>query len=233
MKLFLRKLECEWIDAVGNFVKPTISPFSHRIDRGDQIPSSIEFRPFCHFILFHVAMETTKFLGAMSEPEQDEYRRLKTRFAGPQWRGGRNRGSDLFQQELSAVRVFVMKGDGRDITRGLACGIYWVREGVIVNPSRFSVMISKSKSSVNGGFQALGYVSLAVREATSDEILRALRLEPQAVRHWTLRCLVNECPQAGNAPIESATTSGDSSIDDASTEPNEWPWDGPYGIYQD
>jgi hypothetical protein len=175
-------------------------------------------------------MHMMTLFNALNPADQAEYLRLKARLAGPGWRGGRNRLCALFQQELAAVHAFVMKGDSNDLVRGLVCGIYWIREGIIVNPPRFSELISKSKSSVNGGFQALRYGSCALRYGScairgveSDEISRALRLEPHATRHWTLRCLIEEERQPPEEPAEAPAEIADL----------DWSWNDSGCEYQD
>jgi hypothetical protein len=105
--------------------------------------------------------------------------------------------------------AFVMKRDGNDVKRGLACGIFWIENQIAVNPLRFSTLISKSKSSINAGFQALGYDTISIRSPLAFGFADVLHLSYDTIRHWTVRTpITNRVEPVTNPQIRQTSPEG-------------------------
>jgi hypothetical protein len=88
-----------------------------------------------------------------------------------------------------------MKGDGADGNRAMATGIIWIRDAIAINALRLSKFTSKSKSSINGGFHALGYGTIPLGEDVSAQVNAVLHLTRKQFplrRHWTIRRLISD-----------------------------------------
>jgi hypothetical protein len=138
-------------------------------------------------------MLCSKCVGAidhLNDEDRLEYYRLHDTFGMPVWRASRNCSSDNFRNLLCVIQKFVMKGDEEDGKRALATGILWIKDGIAVNALLLSRFISKSKSSINGGFHALGYGTIPSGGDISAQISDALHIGHQQfslLRHWTVR----------------------------------------------
>jgi hypothetical protein len=129
----------------------------------------------------------------LSHNDQLEYRKLKESFALPRWQTPRNGAAETFQRMLTTVRQFVMKGDEEDAKRAMVAGIMWTDVGVVLNTRDFSKMTGRSKSSINGGFQSMGYGTLPIGHGIPTELMKAFptgHCKFSTLRHWTVRGLI-------------------------------------------
>ena len=105
----------------------------------------------------------------------------------------RNHRIEQFQEVLNIIKTFCVRNDQYDWQRFLACGICWIGNSSIgISIRRFSHLLNRCKSSVNGSFQKIGYKSLQ-GHLDGYEILNkipVLKNHPQELREWTLRVRV-------------------------------------------
>ena len=124
--------------------------------------------------------------------DQCEFLRLSTFFKYSSDKNKRNMALSTFGKHLSFIRSFVMQGDTSDFDRGLACGILFYGNLMIVNTKRLKEFLGKSKSCLNGCFHKLGYnVSRIANEDNPQltEICRHFgRTLPQH-RQWCIRSI--------------------------------------------
>jgi hypothetical protein len=142
-------------------------------------------------------------LDRLSEKDRLEYQKLRDGFATPGWHASRHRLLQTVQQMLSIVQQFVMQGNKDDAKRGLVSGIYWTENGIAVNVLYLSRFLSKSKSSINGGFQALGYGTLPIGGDITADLAGYLPFGSRkfsSIRHWTVRRLISDQPKSVPLP---------------------------------
>jgi hypothetical protein len=102
-------------------------------------------------------------------------------------------GRELFVRQLKLVHSFVVREELGAATRGFTCGILFGGDFVIIHSSRLKDIISRSKSSLNGLMQDLGFAGLQ-NAANFGEILG--RLLPGVdqdlfeVKQWGIRRLI-------------------------------------------
>jgi hypothetical protein len=129
-------------------------------------------------------MRTLALLSMLDEHNRPEYQSLRDTFAKPWWHVGRDHLKQMFRQILEIIHTLVTKGDAN---RGLLCGVFWTGDQIAVNPLLLSALTSKSKSSINGAFQALGYGSIPACSPIVAQFRTALHLSTVMIRHWALR----------------------------------------------
>jgi hypothetical protein len=120
-------------------------------------------------------------LANLRPDEWAEYHAMKERFAFVSKR--QSKLSD-FVRHFYEVRAFVLGEPGREDVRGLACGIFFVGQYIVVNNGRLKSLFNRSKSSVNGCFQSLGYLAVTWIPDIFP-ILDGLPFEEKRV--WTMR----------------------------------------------
>jgi hypothetical protein len=86
-------------------------------------------------------------------------------FASLEDRNKRNLRLPTFVKHLGLIHTFVCRGDSFDGLRGLACGIEFGSNSFLINTCLLKKLMTRSKSSMNGCFQKLGY---AVCRPSSD-----------------------------------------------------------------
>jgi hypothetical protein len=80
-------------------------------------------------------------------------------------------------------------------SRCILTGVAFAGAYCCVNTRQLKSLLGRSKSSINGGFQQLGYVSVKARAAECIEaILPWLTKDVNAFRQWTVRCATGNSP---------------------------------------
>jgi hypothetical protein len=95
-----------------------------------------------------------------------------------------------FGGTLDAIRQFVMRDDPDDALRGMACGLYWLPDGIAVDVHEVRLLVPRCKSSINGSLHKLGYtLSLGRLECAEllTKIFPLLRDQTAELRKWSIR----------------------------------------------
>lgn len=115
-----------------------------------------------------------------------------------------------FRDQLRKVFEFVdMKLPQRQV-RGLLAGVIKLGEYVCVNTRQLQKFTGRCKSSINNGFQQLGYASLKSKSQTQTCLMTALPclIKDQGLsRQWTVRYLAKEEKKGLPIPIIDAHAS--------------------------
>lgn len=93
----------------------------------------------------------------LSFPDQCEFLRLSTFFRYASDRNKRNMALSTFQKHIALIRTFVVRGDYTDFDRGLACGLQFGPNYMLVNTKRLKLFMGRSKSCLNGCFHKSGF----------------------------------------------------------------------------
>lgn len=132
------------------------------------------------------------YVVALTFPDQCEFLRLSAFFRFASDRNKRNLAISTFTKHLQMIRAFVMRGDYMDIDRGIAAGIQFGPDYMLVNTKRLKLFMGRSKSCINGCFQKMGYAFTRIgsddNEILNDFQTRMHRQLPLP-RQWCIRSL--------------------------------------------
>jgi hypothetical protein len=79
---------------------------------------------------------------------------------------------------------------GDDWKRCLVCGLVWLDRTVAISVQQMRRVIGKCKSSINDGFQRLGYSSVVMSDETKLSLMHLipfLAYHSDEIRQWTIR----------------------------------------------
>jgi hypothetical protein len=122
-------------------------------------------------------------------PQEDysEYLRLRTRFR-EQSKYSRLGRVVCFSQELLAVLEFIERSPiGRE-DRSIVVGLAFAGPCICVNTQHLKTLLGRSKSSLNGSFQQIGYGSMKAHAGEwLAAVLPSLANKSGLLRQWTIR----------------------------------------------
>jgi hypothetical protein len=122
--------------------------------------------------------------------DQRGYLALRKQFGPLTTRTSQDRLAATYRFILRQIDGFANRGDGNDWKRCLVCGIAWSDGAIAVSTRQLSLLIGRSKSSINTGLQAVG-----TSPASVDRVRLLLRTFPiflgncAGIRQWTIRAM--------------------------------------------
>jgi hypothetical protein len=122
--------------------------------------------------------------------ERGQYQSMVDSIATDVERTHKHSGITKFVKHISQVHHFIRRGNMNDPLRGIVCGVEFGRGFVLVNTDRLKKVLYRSKSSMNGGWQRLGY---DVMRPSHDIVCLFTALMPNvnpelfAIRQWCVR----------------------------------------------
>lgn len=130
------------------------------------------------------------FLRILTTEDREKYKQLRNRFC--------NYGHDLnqisnFDDIISAIKDFSVRGDELDGARANVCGICQLNNGIAVNPQHLSYMIGNSKNTIDYAFNKLNYQN-APQTAELLEKMPQLRGNVRELRMWSVKKLCDQTP---------------------------------------
>lgn len=129
----------------------------------------------------------------LSRADAAEYCRLKESFVHSQNSGIRDRRGNSFKNEIETIIRYVdRRPEGRE-SRALATGLIRAGSFLCVNSQRLKSFVCRCKSSINNGFQQLGYESVKARNQANSCLASTLpslsKNNPNLSRQWTVRTM--------------------------------------------
>jgi hypothetical protein len=152
-----------------------------------------------------------RFYDELTTEEQQGYERLRESLAEPLYKGRRHQSTESFRQVLELLKGYV--GDSK--IRALVCGIIWLDHGLGINTHQLSRVSNRSKSSINGSMQALGYGTVPSGADVApqfEKLFPALRGDYAQLRQWTIRRRTDEVPPIPTSPREEESSELDPSL---------------------
>lgn len=149
-----------------------------------------EYRNLFHYVAL------PSLWNLLSFEDQNEYNHLKFMFLNSDRKKQSKTTIHSFQDIFNTTRSYILKGDGKDWTRALVCGIIWLTCCmIVVNTKRIQILTGRSKSSINSSLQQLGYTKTNSDRQTMQTFLNQfppLRNDPNELKQWTFRTLTAE-----------------------------------------
>ena len=130
------------------------------------------------------------FYSKLSESDKFRYQELRRRLSSSENRYNRNKRLETFHEIIKQIEVFCIRNDEDDQIRCLVCGICWIKDGICVNTRQLRMLLNKSKSTINGSLQKIGYETVP---AKGNDILQLIEAMPclktnfTEQRQWSIR----------------------------------------------
>jgi hypothetical protein len=152
-----------------------------------------------------------QFYEQLTTEEQQEYERLRESLTEPLYKGRRHQSTEGFRQILDLLKRYV--GDNK--VRALVCGIIWLDHGLGINTHQLSLVSHRSKSSINGSMQALGYGTVPSGADVApqfEKLFPCLKGDYAQLRQWTIRRRTAEVPPIATSAHEEESREVDPSL---------------------
>jgi hypothetical protein len=164
-----------------------------------------------------------QFWELLNPSDQQEYLKLRQTLALQGAKTKRSKATDGLYEILKLVRSFVVRGEPDDSARGLVCGIVWLENGIAINTHQLRLTSGKCKSSINAGFQGMGYGTIPSGADVSAELVKHfpfMNNQFGLLRQWTVRQKVDESqPQKLTDIIQQKLSERNRSADEFITPP--------------
>jgi hypothetical protein len=130
-----------------------------------------------------------EFWDSLSSSDRAGYQALRSRLITPEFANQRGRSRLQFSKLISIIQSYVCPGSPDAATRSLVCGIARCERGIAVNIQQLARLTSKSKSSINGSLQGLGFRALPTGQSAADlaGLFASLVKDLAELRKWSLR----------------------------------------------
>jgi hypothetical protein len=95
-----------------------------------------------------------------------------------------------FRILIAQIQQYTTRNDDNDWKRQWVCGMLCLDNTVAVSTHRLSMFVGKCKSSINCGFQSLGYESVPMSATVASALARTFPFfarDCREVRQWTVR----------------------------------------------
>lgn len=124
---------------------------------------------------------------SLSRADAEEYRRLRDSFSAS---SSHDRHQATFQQEIKNIIQFVERSKEDREERALAAGLIYTGTYFCVNTQQLKKLIGRCKSSINSGFQQMGFMSMKMKTRARSclfSALPSLMNDTSSARQWTVR----------------------------------------------
>jgi hypothetical protein len=130
------------------------------------------------------------YWSTLTEDDKQGYMELQRTITPLGLRADKNQIGARFQIILSHVHCFAIRHDENDWKRCLVCGIAWLSRFIAISTRQFGRLIHKCRSSINAGFQGIGYGTVPTSPERAAVLIRFfpfLMSRCNEMRQWTIR----------------------------------------------
>lgn len=130
------------------------------------------------------------YTDLLYEDDLREYYRLRDSFKRELSNSKRGESIENFSKKINRIRSFVIKNDSNDWKRSFAAGIIFLPDSIAINIKQLILLLGKCKSSINGSFHQLGYISRPISSETDELLLSSisyLTKSKRELKKWTIR----------------------------------------------
>jgi hypothetical protein len=131
-----------------------------------------------------------QYWDQLSSADKAGYQTLQNEVSSLITNSGRSQFCKIFEKIVERIKSYIEIGDGQEWRRSLVCGIVWLDQVVALNTRQLITLIGKCKSSINSGFQSMGYHTIAMETEAAVALARLfpfIKGSFAETRQWTLR----------------------------------------------
>ena len=125
---------------------------------------------------------TPEYINILLSEDKKLYELLQKNVGSPNFRYNRNRRLATLKDIFDCIRDYCQKDDEDKWKRYLVCGICWFDDYIAINTRQLRLLISKSKSAINGALAKMGYVTVTVKGERASLLLETI---PYLTGHYT------------------------------------------------
>ena len=140
-----------------------------------------------------------QYIELLTKDDQEQFHLLQRDINSIVLKNGRSKFCSIFSEIVKKIKSFVVRNDSGDNARSLVCGIVWMDEIIAINTRQLIHTINKCKSSINSGFQAIGYTTVQMDPETAVNFVHRFPFMKEnfcETRQWTLRKLCSSPKQS-------------------------------------
>ncbi|KAK8899011.1 hypothetical protein M9Y10_001307 [Tritrichomonas musculus] len=130
------------------------------------------------------------FWDRLTADDKAEFFRLRNQLHSYQKPTGKDPRVVTFRKELLSVLQFTERDEAHREERCILTGIAFAGPLICVNTRLLKSFLGRCKSSINGGFQQMGYVAIRTKGKARTcivTVMRSLTSDPALLRQWTVR----------------------------------------------
>lgn len=130
------------------------------------------------------------FWDRLTADDKSEFIRLRNQLHSYQKPTGKDPRVVTFRKELLSVLQFTERDEAHREERCILTGIAFAGPLICVNTRLLKNFLGRCKSSINGGFQQMGYVAIRTKGKARTcivTVMRPLTSDPALLRQWTVR----------------------------------------------
>jgi hypothetical protein len=130
------------------------------------------------------------FWALLTAEDQRDYLILHAQFHEELANSHRGESLDIFVQRVQAIHAFVHKDRVSQWQRSVVCGVIFLKSAMAINIHQLRTLLGRCKSSINGSFQQLGYITKPATLEIGQEIKAAVPIlddQPGERKKWTVR----------------------------------------------
>lgn len=131
-----------------------------------------------------------EFIDILSSEDRKLYDLLQHNVGSPEFRYNRNRRISTLLDIFECIREFCEHEEKDQWKRYLVCGMCWFKNCIAINTRQLKLLISKSKSAINGAFVKMGYQTIPTKGEEAEILLKKIPFLSHRysdLRQWTIR----------------------------------------------
>jgi hypothetical protein len=139
----------------------------------------------------------------LSEEDKCKYCQLRKMIHPLTVRTTRDQLAIKFYVMVGQIQQYSVRNDADDWKRCLVCGVVWLDGAIAISTRQLRMLIGKCKSSINAGFQSLGYTTVPMTSQYASHLTSFFPFFVQngnEVRQWTMRAR-SESNVKGSSPL--------------------------------
>ena len=130
------------------------------------------------------------YWNMLPEDEKEDYLRIIEEFRNEEKKTSKDKRIFSFPNERSKIINFIERSEVNKEVRCILVGICFCGPILCLNNRQLKLLTCRCKSSINGSFQKLGYVSILSKSKSKDCVLAALpslKAHTTILRQWSSR----------------------------------------------
>jgi hypothetical protein len=136
--------------------------------------------------------ELPAYWTILGDEDKIKYHQLRKLLNPLSTRTSRSQLAVKFRVTIMKIQEYSIRNDADDWKRCLVCGVAWLDGSLALSTRQLCKLIGKCKSSINAGFQSIGYVMTPIASKHAAQLVQlfhCLAENATELRQWSIRSL--------------------------------------------